>query len=413
MKKSIIFSLIAMVFVAFAVTGCKKDKPGDVTNTITGLTVKPTQLVLAVGESTRLAALTEPAGASVTISWTSSNADVATVSNNGTVTAVDLGNATITAKAGDFTATCEVTVKSEYEIINFTGAFVYDYDTTYSDKLDTLRSESWGSKYYVAKKVLCNVQIFSEGFYVGEDGHLAGADKGAILEFEAPFYWAPKALQPDGQGTIFVLGEWAISNDYPDSTTTVGKPCSIEEKNFTSAINDFMQDYYIAKDETKASQDLQKAATFVHGAKLTMYEYHTTEEGYPGDGYFSSYIPDLYFGEGILEFGDNYTASKYMCSVDAYDLQAKELYFGSDTTTSEFYSYGAHFKETETEIVLMDTTVHFGQEYKYQYNVSSKNNIARKGEKEVRFIELPVLTPEQREVLKAELKRGKTIKVKK
>ena len=412
MKKSIIFSLIAMVFVAFAVTGCNpKDKPGDVTNTITGLTVKPTQLVLSVGESTRLAALTEPAGANIAISWTSSNADVATVSTNGTVTAVALGKATITAKAGDFTATCEVSVKSEYETINFTGAFVYDYDDTYSDKIDTLRSESWGDKYYVVKKVLCNVMIFSEGFYYNEEGYLSGADKGAILEFQAPFYWAPKELQPDGQGTIFVLGEWEISNDYPDSTTTVGRPFSIEENNFTSAINDFIQDYYIEEDATKASQDLQKAASYVSGATLTMFEYHTTEEGYPADSYFSSYIPDLYFGEGILEFGDNYTASKYMLSVDAYDLQAKELYFGSDTTTYEFYQYGTHFQETETEILLKDTTVHFGQEYTYKYAPTKK--IARKGEKEVRFIEIPVLTPEQRAVMGAQIERAKTIKVKK
>jgi len=410
MKKQLLFAVVALS--AALLVGCKDpNKPSGETTTITGLTVKPSQLVLAVGESTRLAALTEPEGANTAIAWTSSNTDVATVSTNGTVTAVDLGNATITAKAGDITATCEVTVKSEYETINFTGAFVYDYDTTYSDKLDTLRSESWGSQYFVAKKVLCNVMVFSEGFYVNEEGDFSGADKGAILEFEAPFYWAPKWAN-NGTGTIFVLGDWAISTEYPDSTTTVGKPYSIEEKNYTSAINDFIQDY-IAEDGAKAKQDLEKAATFIHGARLSIYEYHTTEEGYKGDGYSYSYIPDLYFGEGILEFGDNYTASKYMCSVDAYDLQAKELYFGSDTTTYEFYSYGAHFKETETEIVLMDTTVHFGKEYKYQYNVSSKNNIARKGEKEVRFIELPVLTPELREAVKAQLERGKTIKVKK
>jgi hypothetical protein len=296
-----------------------------------------------------------------------------------------------------------------YEVISFTGAFVYDYDSTYSDKLDTLRSESWGSQYYVAKKVLCNVMVFTEGFYYSESG-LSGADKGAILEFQAPFYWAP-AWANNGSGTIFVLGEWEISNEYPDSTTTVGRPFSIEEKNYTSAINDFIQDYYIEEDEVKAKQDLERAASYVSGARLSIYEYHTAEEGYSGDGYSYSYIPDLYFGEGILEFGDNYTASKYMCSVDAYDLQAKELYFGSDTTTYEFYSYGAHFQETETEILLMDSTVHFGQEYTYKYVPSNK--IARKGEKEVRFVELPVLTPELREVVKAQLERGKTIKVKK
>ena len=60
MKKSIIFSLIAMTFVAFTVTSCNPEKQKDPTNTsITGLTVKPSQLVLSVGESTRLAYVTE------------------------------------------------------------------------------------------------------------------------------------------------------------------------------------------------------------------------------------------------------------------------------------------------------------------------------------------------------------------
>lgn len=412
MRKSIIFSLIATALVAFTFTSCKDDKnPSDGGSTaITSLTVKPSTLILAVGETTRLAVLTQPEGANVAVEWSSSNTDVATVSTNGTVTAVANGEATITAKHGDLSSTCQVSVKSEYETLNFTGSFVYDYDTTYSDKLDTLRSESWGDQYFLAKKVLCNVMIFSEGFYYGEDG-LTGAEKGAILEFEAPFYWAP-AWANGGSGTIFVLGDWAISNEYPDSTDMVGRPASFDEANFTAAINDFIQDYYIAEDETKASMDLQKAATFVSGAKLTMFEYHTTEEGYPSEGYFSSYIPDLYFGEGWLEFGDDYKASKYMCSVDAYQLQAQELKWDSDTTTFEFYQYGAHFQETEEAINLLDDKVHFGETYKYEYNVPAKV-AARKGAKQPRYIEMQVLSEDQKARLQEQLNRAKSIKVRK
>lgn len=412
MKKSIIFSLIATALVAFTFTSCKDDKnPSDGGSTaITSLTVKPSTLILAVGETTRLAVLTQPEGANVAVEWSSSNTDIATVSTNGTVTAVANGEATITAKHGDLSSTCQVSVKSEYETLNFTGSFVYDYDTTYSDKLDTLRSESWGDQYFVAKKVLCNVMIFSEGFYYGEDG-LTGAEKGAILEFEAPFYWAP-AWANGGSGTIFVLGDWAISNEYPDSTDMVGRPASFDEANFTAAINDFIQDYYIAEDETKASMDLQKAATFVSGAKLTMFEYHTTEEGYPSEGYFSSYIPDLYFGEGWLEFGDDYKASKYMLSVDAYQLQAQELKWDSDTTTFEFYQYGAHFQETEEAINLLDDKVHFGESYKYEYNVPAKV-AARKGAKQPRYIEMQVLSEDQKARLQEQLNRAKSIKVRK
>ena len=46
-----------------------------------------------------------------TVTWTSSNPSVASVDQNGKVTALQEGTAVITAKAGDKTATCSVTVK--------------------------------------------------------------------------------------------------------------------------------------------------------------------------------------------------------------------------------------------------------------------------------------------------------------
>ena len=48
-----------------------------------------------------------------TATWTSSNTKVATVSKDGRITAIGAGTATITAKVGNFTATCKVTVSSK------------------------------------------------------------------------------------------------------------------------------------------------------------------------------------------------------------------------------------------------------------------------------------------------------------
>lgn len=48
-----------------------------------------------------------------TVTWTSSNTKVATVSKDGKITAIGAGTATITAKVGNFTATCKVTVSSK------------------------------------------------------------------------------------------------------------------------------------------------------------------------------------------------------------------------------------------------------------------------------------------------------------
>ena len=72
------------------------------------LTLNKTSLSLAVGGSETLVA-TPNGGLTGTLSWTSSNPNVATVAN-GVVTAVSAGTATITAKIGDYSATCQVTV---------------------------------------------------------------------------------------------------------------------------------------------------------------------------------------------------------------------------------------------------------------------------------------------------------------
>ena len=78
----------------------------------TGLTLNRTEFALFTAGSTfQLKAAGIPEGASVT--WTSSDEKVATVGEDGTVTYVAAGNATITATAGDLTATCKVYCRAE------------------------------------------------------------------------------------------------------------------------------------------------------------------------------------------------------------------------------------------------------------------------------------------------------------
>ncbi len=77
---------------------------------VSGITLSQTSLSLEVAKTITLTATVKPDNATdKTVTWTSSNTSVATVSN-GTVTAVAAGTATITAKAGDKSATCVVTV---------------------------------------------------------------------------------------------------------------------------------------------------------------------------------------------------------------------------------------------------------------------------------------------------------------
>ena len=77
---------------------------------VTSVTLDQTNASLRVGETVTLTATVKPDDATdKTMTWTTSDASVATI-DNGVVTAIKLGSATITAKAGEKTATCSITV---------------------------------------------------------------------------------------------------------------------------------------------------------------------------------------------------------------------------------------------------------------------------------------------------------------
>lgn len=77
---------------------------------VTSITLDKTTASLKVGQSVTLTATVNPSDATdKTVTWTSSNPSFATV-ENGKVKAIKVGSTTITAKAGDKTATCIIHV---------------------------------------------------------------------------------------------------------------------------------------------------------------------------------------------------------------------------------------------------------------------------------------------------------------
>ena len=89
-------------------------EPATTTVAVTGVTLNPTGLELKVGETGTVAATVAPENATdKTVTWSCDKTDIATVDSTGKITAVKEGTATITAKAGEKTATCTVTVKAK------------------------------------------------------------------------------------------------------------------------------------------------------------------------------------------------------------------------------------------------------------------------------------------------------------
>lgn len=122
MKKgflTVVVALLCAMVCAFGLVACNNNETpnengnnGTQTVAVESVTLNKTELTLEVGDEETLTATVAPDNATdKTVTWSSDNAAVATV-ENGKVTAVSAGSATITATAGDKSATCTVTVNA-------------------------------------------------------------------------------------------------------------------------------------------------------------------------------------------------------------------------------------------------------------------------------------------------------------
>ena len=88
-------------------------------------------------ESKQLTATITPSDTTDTLSWSSSDENVATVDNTGLVTIHGIGTATITATCGNQTATCSInqtTIKAQYDLKIVSGYYPYAADSDETGK---------------------------------------------------------------------------------------------------------------------------------------------------------------------------------------------------------------------------------------------------------------------------------------
>ncbi len=170
---------------------------------VTSVKLSKTTASLNVGESLSLTATVAPTNASnTTVSWTSSNSSVATVSN-GTVVAKAAGTARITASAGGKTAACTVTVtdknatvsnvsgkteavaKTELEKAGFKVSVSYDYsgNGTNGTVLSQLPAggsvaEKGSTVYLTVSRVYVSITVLAEagGAVSGSDMYVPGEE---------------------------------------------------------------------------------------------------------------------------------------------------------------------------------------------------------------------------------------------
>ena len=106
---------------------------------VTAISVSPSSASISGSVTQQLTATTTPTGGTVT--WSSSNTAVATVSSSGLVTGVSNGTATITATSGDAHASCTVTVSGFATLVSIDATYTQTGTVTPEDSLSSLTSD--------------------------------------------------------------------------------------------------------------------------------------------------------------------------------------------------------------------------------------------------------------------------------
>lgn len=145
----IVFLACVMAF-CFAFAACNKKDDDKVSVTSVTLNEESIELQMGVKETQTLIATVAPDNATdKSVSWTSSNTSVATVSD-GVVTAVAAGSAeiTVTTADGGYTATCNVTVEAATAPLDYTSDGTYTLDLNGDSGIFTTTIGSTGDSGY-------------------------------------------------------------------------------------------------------------------------------------------------------------------------------------------------------------------------------------------------------------------------
>lgn len=371
--KNKFFMYALLVGAALALTACP-DKPGTDPEEPKGtLAIKPTEVVLANGETLRLAATLD--GKTISdVKWETSNEDIVTVDAKGMLTASEEneGEATITATRGDQKATCKVTVTEFLKTINFTNSVMWDIDTTaYSDSVYTITTGD-GSQQYRCYMAEATLFVLSEGIFLNTTTWgLDGSEQGAVVIVKAPMYYGTEYLNGVGKGAQFSLGAWGIVPD------TVSEPVHHgtfagkleQEAEYVRLITEFFTNY-VAQDYTAAQTLLDQANELTTGTTMSEINYRYNEEtqtsGYSWD-LFPSLVKKLYFVPNTNGY------NQYMMGMDYFSMEVQR--FSQNT----LWGCGVEFDEAkldENQIVPVDNKVHYETEnLTYEFGEEPKDEI--------------------------------------
>ncbi len=171
---------------------------------VSSITLSETEAELIIGETLQLSATVKPDDATdKSVVWESSNDGVATVSEDGMVTAVSGGSATIRCSAGEVSASCAITVLGSKRPV--VGDFYYSDGT-------------WASAYIPAKEPIG--VIFWVGDPTEEDSSLRADHPECINGLVVALHHEMTAWQSNFDALPDRLSDW-VRNNAPDEMAPI------------------------------------------------------------------------------------------------------------------------------------------------------------------------------------------------
>ena len=196
MKKGLFAVVLACICAMVCMFGLVACNDEEQTIAVESVTLNKTELTLEVGGEETLTVTVAPDDATdKAVTWTSDNTAIATV-ENGKVTAVAAGRATITAKAGDKTAACAVTIKEALTEDT-------DFDALVSDKVT---EDEWKAAFSESAFKNCTIKHSgTSGDFEGISLKISGKYR-CLHAFESDIY----LIETDDNNYMFMYNDGVV-----------------------------------------------------------------------------------------------------------------------------------------------------------------------------------------------------------
>ena len=294
MKKYFLLALVA--FASIALVSCKKDAAGGDASgdgsTELKVVVNPKSADLTIGSQAKLRASLTPAKEGVTITFTSSNATVASVDNNGIVTALAEGTADIIASAEGATPdTCKVSVVDPYEAFAWGGLGLFGVGSEALSEEYTITFPSGTS--YKVKNFMGTFRLWDENIEYVEGTGLTGM--GYITTIQTPV-----AIIQEGQyKDAYVTSEINFDNSMPKDSAGVCPESYLGQ--------DAAEWYKYLDDSTYMNDDIFVQPIHIWDMDDESGENDVNYAGYIHNGWVGEYSNGFFYQMNIVWFDIEYS----------------------------------------------------------------------------------------------------------